>query len=179
MITRGLKVLDALLKRAPVRVLHADRHTPGKFIVFFEGDVASVEESHQEALATVGEFLVDEIFLPHPHSLVGAGLSGKYSEFSGDAILMAEWKHVASTVAALDYSAKLVESRLVDFHLAQTIGGKGYFVLEGDLSDMDYLHSELLSAFEGRFISLDVISRPHEDLVAAMHQRPAFSAGRS
>ena len=49
-IARGLTVADALVKRAPVRILRADPITPGKYLLVFAGG----EEEIEEADRTVG-----------------------------------------------------------------------------------------------------------------------------
>lgn len=173
-ITRGMVILDVLLKRAPVSVVHAGRHSPGKFIVLFRGDVASVEESHEEVLATVKDGLLDELLLAQPHAQILDGLESRFSTYSGDALLLVETTHVSSAIHALDHTLKLIDAQLIDLQFAQTIGGKGYFVLESTLSDVDYAHSDLLSAFSGRLVAVDIIGRPHEDLVCALTPSDPF-----
>ena len=51
----GLRAVDALVKRAPVRLMEANLIEPGRFLVLFEGGVAEVEESLAAARAVAGD----------------------------------------------------------------------------------------------------------------------------
>jgi len=44
-IAAGIEATDALLKQAAVRIMVAKTVCPGKYIILFSGDEASVEES--------------------------------------------------------------------------------------------------------------------------------------
>ena len=54
-IARGHRVADAMLKRAPVRLMRADAISPGKFLVLVEGDVAAVDESFRVGTDVAGD----------------------------------------------------------------------------------------------------------------------------
>ena len=42
-IAVGIKALDGIVKKAPVKVMEAKTICPGKFLILFTGDVASAE----------------------------------------------------------------------------------------------------------------------------------------
>ena len=54
-IARGMRVGDAMVKRAACRVLLGEPVTPGKFLVLVSGPVDVVEESFQAGVAEAGE----------------------------------------------------------------------------------------------------------------------------
>ena len=63
----GIKALDKIVKAAPVEIVDAKTICPGKFIIIFSGDVASVDAS-LTAGKEVGEgYIVDELFIPNLH----------------------------------------------------------------------------------------------------------------
>src|SRR3954471_318670 len=75
-IARGHRVADAMLKRAPVRLMRAEPVSPGKFLVLVEGDVAAVDESLRVGADVAGDRTVDKLFLPQPHASLWAALAG-------------------------------------------------------------------------------------------------------
>ena len=50
-IARGVLVADAMVKKAPVRILQSHPISPGKHIIVIAGEVAEVDESMQAGLA--------------------------------------------------------------------------------------------------------------------------------
>ena len=76
-IARGHRVADAMLKRAPVRLMRAEPVSPGKFLVLVEGDVAAVDESFRVGADVAGDRAVDKLFLPQPAHVAVAGAGGR------------------------------------------------------------------------------------------------------
>src|SRR3954462_14893838 len=66
-ISRGLFLTDVAVKKAPVRVIASQPISSGKHVLLFVGDVASVQESHQAALALADGTVVRQILLPGVH----------------------------------------------------------------------------------------------------------------
>lgn len=174
-IARGVRVLDAIVKRAPVRLRHHGRHSDGKYVILIDGDVASVEESYEDALQHSGDALIDHMFLARAHERVWAALDGEYAETTDSAALMVETKSVACIIEALDYSVKLVDATVVDLQLAAGIGGKGYFALQAAQHDLEYAQEELLIRLPAdRLVAIDLIARPHADMLSAFGHAGPF-----
>jgi len=178
-IARGVRVLDAMVKRAPVRLRHYGRHSDGKFVILIDGDVASVEEAYEEGLQHAGSRLLDHMMLPRAHDRLVAALAGELPAPSSDALLMVETSAVACLLEAVDHTLKLIATEIVDLHVAQGIGGKGYVALEGALHDLEYARDELAIRLPERFlVELELIARPHADLEVAFGQdEPLRAAG--
>ena len=75
-IARGYPVADAMVKRAPVVLTDCRPVSPGKFLVLVTGDVASVDEAFRAGLAIAGDRIVDRLFLPQAHPLIGPAVRG-------------------------------------------------------------------------------------------------------
>ncbi len=175
-IARGILVLDQMVKRAPVRIRHRGRHSNGKYIILFDGDVASVEESYEAGMEAAQSHLVDHMMLATVHPQITDALSGNYRKPSGDAVLLAELTQVASILERLDATLKLIEANLVDLQLAMGIGGRGYFAVEAPLFDIEYARDELMNTVEpDLLIAVDIIARPHEEMWSAMGHRHPFA----
>jgi microcompartment protein CcmL/EutN len=174
-IARGVRVLDAIVKRAPVQLRHHGRHSCGKYVILVDGDVASVEESYEDALQQSGDALIDHMFLARAHERVWSALDGDYADPTDDAALMVETSSVACNVEALDFAVKLVDAVIVDLQLASGIGGKGYFALQAPQHDLEYARDELLVRLPtDRVVGIDLIARPHHEMLAAFGHAGPF-----
>lgn len=137
-IARGYVALDAACKRAVIEVLRAEPVSPGKYWLALAGGEAEVEESLSAAVETAGETLIDHVLLPAAHIALGEALAtGRVVHAALDAVGVLELGSIAATVRAGDAALKAAAVTLVDLHLARGIGGKGYLVITGPLSDVE------------------------------------------
>ena len=174
-IARGVRVVDAVCKRAPVRVFHQARHSPGKYVILFDGDVADVEESYDDGLQWCGDALLDYLLLSVAHDDIWRGLASDFAAVDGSAALMVETTNIATSIASLDFVLKLVETRLVDWQLGNGIGGKGYFAVQGEQHDVEHARDELLMRLDPMALAgIDVIANPHEEMLAAFGHAGPF-----
>jgi len=130
-IARGVFVVDALTKRASVRMLRADPVTPGKLLLLFAGGVAEVQESFEAAIEAAGDRLLDRLLLTHAHPAIVPALDGLASPVLSGALGMLEFSTVCATLGAADAALKEAEVTLMAMHLARGIGGRGYLVFCG------------------------------------------------
>ncbi len=168
----GLWLSDQVLKKAPVQLLMCKTTEPGKLLLAFTGDVASVEESHEHAVAAAEDALLDDLLLHEAHPrlwrALGAARAGEPDEeVRGESLLAVECFTVASTLRALDRGLKTAPSKVVDLRLAEDYGGKGYFVLSGTLTDLEAVEEAAGSAAGPRLVSRRLIPRPDPDLPPA------------
>jgi microcompartment protein CcmL/EutN len=142
---------------------------PGKFIVAFTGDVASVEDSYQHGIEVAGDTLIDQVLLPGAHtefwnSLGADSFEDTNYEVSSESMLTVECFTLASTLASLDAGLKLAPSKVVHLQLGDDYGGKGYFILTGALEDIDAISEECASTAGERLISQRIIASPDPEL---------------
>jgi microcompartment protein CcmL/EutN len=177
-IAHGLYLCDVLVKKAPVRLLRTEAVSPGKFLVLFGGDVASVEESHRAALEEAEGELVDTLLLAQVHSQLLPALEGRFPPVELDAIGIYEVHTVATGLLAIDAALKAADVSLVNLRVASGIGGKVYFTVTGS-------HSEVEAALDaadgpglatGARVRRVIVPNPHEDF---LHVLRAGAAGPS
>jgi len=163
-IAKGYFLLDQMIKKAPVDILLSKTISPGKYIILISSDVASTEESMRMALDVVSPFLVDSLFIPQLHPEILPGIKGNYKKQKIDSLLIVETATVSSTILALDQGLKAAEVTLLELKLGQGLGGKGYFVLTGDLSETEasLAHAKNILSDE-RLLHSEIIARPHEE----------------
>jgi len=120
--------------------------------------------------------ILGEVMLPAAHDLLVAALNGQSETPGPDAILLVELHHVWSALEALDMVLKYVDATVVDLHLAAGIGGKGYFVIQGELYDMEAAQEAITGRFSSEIIEMILIARPHEDMLSAVGHRSPFAS---
>lgn len=167
-IARGVLATDAIVKKAPVKILSTNPICPGKYMVIFAGEVANVDESLRAGLVAGGDMVINQLFIPYLHDDVIPAISGatKIAQFGALAII--EAFSVACCVMGADIAAKTAPVKLVELRLANGLGGKGFFVLTGELADIEaavaatkeYIKSE------GMLAGCEIIAAPHPDLLA-------------
>lgn len=132
-IAIGILALDEMVKIAPIKIIEARTMCPGKYLVVFSGDVASVEFSFHKGFETGKELIVDSLFLPmiHPDALMAIGKINITQEW--DAIGIIETLSVVSGIEAADLAAKVGGVKIIEVRLAIGFGGKSYVKLLGSL----------------------------------------------
>jgi len=163
-IARGMAVADAVLKRAPVKIHLAEAVTPGKYLLLFSGGVAEVEESLSAGKETAGASLLGQVFLPRVDSKLVAGLDGRF-EAGTDSVAIVETQTVASALVSADSALKRANVTLSQLLLARGIAGKGVYVLEGELHDVEAALEAVSAAVEPSLIlNTELIQKPHPEL---------------
>ncbi len=137
-IAAGIKAGDAMVKRAPISVLKAGTVHNGKYLVFFGGSVASVDESFTEGCAVGKEWVIDRVFLPDVHDQVhDAAVLGARQTCSDDAIGIIETATVATTIRSADAGVKGAKVEIVEIRLADDIGGKAIAIFSGQVEAVE------------------------------------------
>ena len=165
-IAMGIKVGDAMVKRAQVNLLEARTVCPGKYIVLVGGDTGPVGESMEAGLETGADSVVDKLFLPNVHLSVFPAIAGAVEMDEVEALGIIETISVASTIVAADAAAKAAAVTLTEIRLANGLGGKSFVLMEGDVADVEASVAagvELVRQ-EGLLIRQVVIPQLHEQM---------------
>ena len=172
-IARGYLTLDAMAKRAEVTVLRAEPVSPGKYWIAITGGEAEVAEAMEAGLEIAAASRLDHTLLPGAHDVVlDAVAKGVAAKVPLDAIGVLELATMASAVRAADAALKCADVTLVDLHLARGIGGKGYLVVTGSLSDVEAAIDEgAARAGESAIVGREVMANPDASVAQASAQR--------
>jgi microcompartment protein CcmL/EutN len=164
-IARGFAVVDAVVKEAPVAVRIARAVSPGKFVLLFVGDVASVQASNGVALGIAGTTVVDHLLLPAMHPSLLRGLeAGPVEQPIHNSVVIIETTTVVATVAAADAALKAVAVGLVRLQLAVGMGGKAYFSVVGALADVEAAAAAGREQARDRLVECVIIAQPHPEM---------------
>lgn len=165
-IHRGLFVLDAMVKEAPIEVLTATPVPPGRFLIVVTGAVGEVEAAYQRgarvAESESGASAHDRLFLAEVAPQVLASLRPDRKEREIDSLGVFETASVASALDAADRLVKGADVRLEQLHLARGIRGFSFGIVTGRL---DMVEAALEMARErgelhARWVGSSLVARP-------------------
>ncbi len=165
-IAIGIKALDEMVKIAPVRIIEAKTICPGKYLIVFSGDVASVEYSFNKGCETGKNFIVDRLFLPMAHPDVIPAIGKVVATDDWNAIGIIETLSVVSGIEAADLAAKKSNVKIIEIRLAIGFGGKSYVKLVGNLDAMEVaLEAGTAKARSKELLCMStLIPQPHPEI---------------
>jgi microcompartment protein CcmL/EutN len=170
-IARGHVVADAMCKRAPVELVLARPVSPGKHLTLVIGGVADVEEAMRAGVEVADDTLVDRLDLAQVATQVISALRSQREILDDNAVGVIETFSVASTLLAADAACKAAHVRLAALRLADGIGGKAFFTVQGDQADVEAALFAAESIIKsGLLAGRELIARPHESLIAELRR---------
>ncbi len=164
-IAAGIEAGDAMVKRAPVEVLRAGTVHPGKYLVLVGGSVADVEEALAAGRGVGGLSIRDVTFLPSIHPAVVEGVRGARLPAQDEALGVIETATVPAIIRAADAGLKGAQVRLLELHLADDLGGKGYLLFGGEVTDVEAaVEIGVAAVGEARGLHSRVIAQLHAEM---------------
>ena len=168
-VARGVEVADQVLKEAAVDLLFASPVQPGKYVMMFTGSVQDVRASAARGAHLAGADLVDQTVIPQVHEQIVPMLRRTGGKINGnlDAVGIVETTTVASAIVSADVALKTATVDLVDIRIANGLGGKSFYTLTGEVSDVrSAVAAGARMAEERGLLAREVvIPRPHPQLV--------------
>lgn len=175
-IARGYRVLDWMVKEAPVTIVEANLVEPGKYLILFGGGVAETVASFDKGAALCEGVLVDKLLLPLAHPRIWACLSGDESLGNADCVGIIEGNAIAAVIEAADRSAKEADVHLAGLRLSPALGGKAYYVVTGEQYSVEAAVEVGRGVLEprGRLVDTQIIPRAHAEFLPWVLRRAPF-----
>ncbi|MDR2648232.1 MAG: BMC domain-containing protein [Clostridiales bacterium] len=165
-LAAGIRILDELLKKAPVKVLYGRPVCIGKFVILTEGDASAVREAEACAdglpykpiskcvITSVHPILLDHLRKPRVYN------------YAGGALGIFETRTVSTGIEALDQALKSADVRLLKLDMGFNIGGKSMFIIGGDVSAVTAALNYASGALSERdLIGKEIIAAPDPGLL--------------
>jgi len=176
-IAAGIEVGDAMAKRAPVELLRAGTVHPGKYLVLVGGAVADVEEALEAGREIGGLSVRDVTFLANIHPHVVDGVRGVRRTAQAEALGIIETATIPALIRAADAGLKGAEVGLLELHLADDLGGKGYLLFDGTVTDVEAAVEIGVDAVGGsRGTHARIIAQLHPEMAAELAADGRFAA---
>ena len=167
-VARGIEVADAILWESDIELLFAEPVHPGKYVMLFTGSVEDLRSALKSGVETAGSDLFDQLYIPQVHEQLEHGLRRR-GRIDGriDALGIVETTTVASAILAADAALKTATVDLLELRIANGLGGKSFFTLTGEVSDVrsSVAAGAELAQERGLLAREVVIPRPHAELV--------------
>jgi len=164
----GYQVQDAMLKAAAVELLIARTICSGKYLIVVGGPVSDVTSSVRAGAGAADESIIDELVIPNVHESVfpALGQSVVLGNNQAEALGVIETFSGVSVIAAADAAAKAGKITLFRIHVAMALGGKGFCLMTGSVSDVQAAVGAGAEAARerGLLVSQVVIPRPSREL---------------
>jgi microcompartment protein CcmL/EutN len=168
----GFAVQDAMLKAANVQLVLGRTICSGKYINLVTGSVADVRAAVEAGLNAAPDGVIDTIVIPNIHPNVFPALGQSVQLTAGedrfDAVGVVETYSASSVLAAADAAAKAAGITLYRIHTAMAVGGKGFLLMTGSVSDVRTgvnVAAEVVRE-KGMLVSAVVIPGPSKELYA-------------
>jgi len=169
-VARGVEIADAVLWQGHVDMLFATPIQPGKYVMLYTGSVQDVNAATARGVELAANDLVDQLVIEQVHEQIVPTLQRRGGHINGqlDAIGVVETTTVASTIRSCDQALKAATVDLVDLRVANGLGGKSFYTLTGEVSDVRAAVGRGASEAQelGHLQREVVIPRPHPDLMA-------------
>lgn len=175
-IAAGIEAGDDMVKRAPLQIIHAGTVHPGKYLVLVGGEVADVEEAIVAAHARDVGPLIDHMFLPDPEPRLVEALSGAIAPATGEALGIVETASIADVIRAADAGLKGADVALRQIFIADDLGGRGYLLFSGTLSEVQAAVDLATERVAGDLIGTRVLPRIHAEMDANLEGDGRFAS---
>lgn len=165
-IAIGIKSLDEMAKEAPINIIDAFTICPGKYIIVFSGDVASVEYAYNKGLECGSKHIIDKLYLPMVEQSVINAIGKVVETQHWDAVGIIETLSITAAIQAADVAAKVGDIDIVEIRLSIGYGGKSYIKIMGRLEDVEIAiqESEEVIKSKTQYFTSVVIPQPHSEI---------------
>lgn len=160
-IARGVVATDAMIKRAPIKMIKSGTISKGKYLILVGGSVASVEEAYAAGMSAGGTTIVDHVILPDVHPQVHDSILGMRRAITSDALGLIETRTVAAIIRSTDAAVKGANIDVIELRLGDNLGGKAFAIFSGKLEDVQVAMNIVREVSGGReyLISNEIIPR--------------------
>jgi len=168
-IAAGYQAEDAMLKAADITILVARTICSGKFLIIVSGSVSAVNASLEAGETVAGAYLIEKLTIANVDQQIFGALAGTVavSAESFRALGIVETFAATPIIEAADAAVKAADVTLLRVHVSMAIGGKGYFLVTGDVSAVQAAVDAASSAIElsGILVNRVVIPAASQELL--------------
>lgn len=137
-IAEGVTVADAIAKNTPKVMITTGTTQPGRYLILVSGESATVLVACDVVSEEAPTTLIDHVFLPDIDPAVAdAVVAGSLrTPTSAEAVGIVETSSVAAAIEGADAALKNADVTLAALRLADGLGGKAFFVVDGTTGEV-------------------------------------------
>ena len=165
-ISRGIIVVDEMLKAAGVKLVLATTLCPGKYLAMVEGELSAVEKSIDTADRLGGRHVFSSFVISAINPEIIEAISGRVADSFQDAIAIIESLQMANLINAADISLDSAEVKIAEFRLGRGCGVNSFYIITGRLAAVEEAakNAVVFLKEQGSLIACKVIANPDRDL---------------
>lgn len=162
-IAFGYEIADKLLKDYDVELLQCKTKCPGKFIIIICSDTQNVND----AIISIKRHknLIGNLLISDAHQKLIDGLKNKFDTYKSGAIGIVESLDIVTGINSLNKILKNNNVNLLKLNLSIMIGGKCYFIINGDLSSVE---QAIFGGIDKKRLQTSVIANPDTELISKL-----------
>lgn len=163
----GIQTADEMLKAGNIEILLSTPICPGKYVIIVSGQVGPIKAAMAKAEMVAGVYLIENYHIDNINEKVLPAISGVTEVSNLKAIGTVETISALTSVIAADVAVKAAKVDIVDIRIARGLGGKGFFMITGEVSSVKQAIQAVANRMgeEGVITSTSVIASPHKDLI--------------
>lgn len=161
-IAVGYEIADTITKNYDVELLKCNTVCPGKFLIVYSSDNQTIKDSINNIKHNV-EILYTKIISDLHHEIIN-GLKNKYSKYEYGAIGIIETYNITNGINILNKILKNNNLKLLKLNLGLMIGGKSFFIINGDISSIKNAIKEGINESKEK-INTSLIASPTIELI--------------
>jgi microcompartment protein CcmL/EutN len=186
-ISRGVVVLDRMLKRSGITALYAAPICIGKYVIAVGGGVGDVKEAKAEADGNA-DGMLSSYFMPGAHPDV----LGYFTREGGrapdtlntlktlktpEAVGIFETRNISPGFVSLDAALKSAVSKILKIWMGHFIGGKFCWIVSGEVSEVSSaLQAAGRAVSDKEIVGSELIPRPDASTMALFRSPNAAAA---
>lgn len=163
-IAHGIGLADTMVKRADVVLLRAHTICSGRFMILVAGERAAVGEAMELAVEAGRKVFARHLLSSVSGEVVDA-LANRFPIVKQQALGVVESKNVISGISAADIAVKAAVVKVVRLVCGQGINGKSYFILNGEVADVEVACGAVKKMLGNNLFEIIIIPSPDSALI--------------
>lgn len=166
----GIQTADEMVKAGNVDLLLSSPMCPGKYLIIIGGQIGPVKAAMSKAELVGGIYLINTHILDNIREEVLPAVAGVTATNDIQAVGAIETISALTAVIAADIAVKAAKVGIVDLRIARGLGGKGYFIITGEVSAVRNAVNATLAKLgvSGEVTSTSIIPRPHPQIIETL-----------
>jgi microcompartment protein CcmL/EutN len=166
----GIQTADEMVKAGNVELLLSSPMCPGKYLIIIGGQIGPVKAAMSKAELVGGIYLINTHLLDNIREEVLPAVAGVTATREIQAVGAIETISALTAIIAADTAVKAANVGIVDLRIARGLGGKGYFIITGEVSAVRNAVNATLAKLgvSGEVTSTSIIPRPHPQIVETL-----------
>ena len=165
-VPKGVEAADDALKSAGIELVTSHPSCPGKYEIILTGSISNVTAAVNHVNQKFDGYVVDSSIMGRIDPQVISALFGTGVGNKSGSLGLLETYSAATTIKAADIAVKTAKVEIYDLRVSRGMGGKGVFMITGEVGDVSAAISAGAEYAKGlgQLSATSVIASPHQGI---------------